>query len=232
MNARRRVALAVLVVLVVLAGPALGSGRARCADPPPPRLVHLTTRPALPAATFVFDGVSYTTGADGTVTILTTHLTDLDQRLALRLGRRRSPNTSAHFDHFEARPELDDTREVVAVFDMSLASCTSPPSPTCPTPPSSSTASRTRRALTAPSRSTPRCSSTSTSACASTRWPPIPSRRRASSGSSTPPQTRYWRQAIASFDVSHAVPLQLHRPERGAGADRARDLHDDPELDR
>jgi hypothetical protein len=116
MNTTRRAVLATLVLLLV--GASLLPGRAHAATTPPPRWLRLTTQPVLPRATFTFDGAQYTTGSDGSVLIMTTDLTNVEQRLSFN-SIVDAPRTSAHFDHFVSLPEHNLLRQVIAVFDMS-----------------------------------------------------------------------------------------------------------------
>ena len=128
MSIGRRVALAVAaVILIAVSVGSVGVGAATAPTSStsstspisfPSRWVHLSTRPALPDATFTLDGVSYTTGVSGTVQIPTSSLTNIDQRLGF-VSVVNAPLTRVNFDRFEAGPEVALTRTVVAVFDMS-----------------------------------------------------------------------------------------------------------------
>jgi len=62
--------------------------------------------------------VAHTTGADGTATIDTTNLINIDKRLAFGSVATAS-TTAARFLHFEPQPQSGYWRDVLAVFDVS-----------------------------------------------------------------------------------------------------------------
>jgi len=168
-----------------------------------PLFVHLTTRPALPNATVSLDGVPYTTGADGTVTIPTTALNNLDQRLTF-VSVVTDPLTQADFVRFEAPPQSGNTREAIAVFTIPrfLQLTTIPPLPNTTfsldgVPYTTGADGTVTISTSALNNLDQRLKFVSAATDPLTKADFV---RLA-----TPPQTRYWRQAVAIFDMSHAV---------------------------
>ena len=198
--------------------------------PPPPKLVHLTTRPSLPDTTFTLDGVALHDGRRR-------HRHHPDHRArptstnASRSCRSSPiPLTKAHFDHFEFPPAADNVREVVAVFDVSrfLHLTTIPLLP-------NTTFSLDGVAYTTGADGTVTIATTALINLDQRlklrlRRPPIPSPRRRSSASR--PHPRRATGAKPSPSSTCPVPCASASPTRaGRRSPRPRDLDDDQELD-
>ncbi len=214
----RRVTVGLVAVLVTVLAMGFVPVGAASPSPWPPtspyRWVNLTTRPALPNATFTLDGVAYTTGPDGTVVIPTSTLTGLEQRLSF-VSVVDAPLTHAIFSHFEAQPEIAYSRTVVAAFDMSrfLHIRTLPALP------------RATFLLDGTSYTT---GADGTVTVATDRLSDLDHRLKfdtlvTDSGTrarflrfSNPPQHGYWRDAIAVFDLSRAVQFSFAKPDGSA----------------
>ena len=198
----------------------------------PSRWVYLTTRPALPDATFTLDGVAYSTGTDGTVRIPTSKLTSLDQRLGF-VSVVNAPLTRANFDRFEAGPaDRPHTHGRRGVRHVTVPARRHDPRPAERLLRARWHAVHNREGRDGPHRDEPpdqsrpalafKFDTVSTGPDAAGPFPSI--REPAADG--------YWRDCNRPVRPLAGRAVQLHQARRFPDVDRPRHLDDDPQLDR